>query len=345
MLSFGNEVNVWSRKLFLKILANPEVSTIFLPSITLDTDLLAKTQEHYLKIEVNGVTLFGTCVSPRLISLEELKRCMREIKRLYSDKEVIVSLTYYKASSLPLIIEKIEDVLEEIDGLEINLIPPFYRFRREERELLLLKTAEALRVMERSQAFDVYVKVPFIGVQDRHIKSLADGEVKCIILSMHRIVLYKNSLYAVHSPYLARVLLDYVPLVFDLTKDYKNRLGISADFPAVEHVHELLNKYRVLQLDFNLLDKDIFAVSAEGVEEKRRPVSLRKREFKASIDFSKCNQCEDKLLCVKICPEEAIKLKGEDYPMVDYAKCSACGLCMAICPKNAVHWVRVISPE
>jgi len=345
VISFGNEINLWSKALFLKVLANSEVSMIFLPSITSDTGLLARTKEHFLKIRRNGASLLATCISPRLISLEELKRDVGEIKSLYSYKEVVVSLTYYKASSLPLIIEKIENALGEIDGLEINLIPPFYKIGKDERELLLLKTAEALRVTDRSSTFDIYVKVPFIGVQERHIESLVDGGAKCVILSLHRMIHYKDSLYAVHSPYLARVLSEYIPLVLDLTKDYKNRLGVSADFSTMKYAHELSDKYRVVQLDLNLLDKDVFTILAERVEEERRPISLRKREFKAFIDFSKCNRCEDKLLCLKVCPEDAINLGEEDYPIVDHAKCGACGLCIAICPKNAIHWVRVFSPE
>lgn len=346
MLSFGNEINIWSKALFLKVLANPDVSTLFLPSITLDTSLIAKNGEHFLRIREGEKITLGTCVSPRWVSLEELKEYLREIRKFYDDKEIVISLAYHRISSFSLLVEKIKNIFEEIDGLELNLIPSFYKVGREERELMLLKTAEILRTMESLSALNIYVKAPLIGIQGRHIETLIDGGAEYVILSLHRIIRYKNSIYALHSPYLARILLEYIPLTLDPIEGYRDKVGISADFSDIKHLHKFSKEYRLIQLDFNLLNRELFSIFGEESGEKIQLISIRHPEFKAFIDVSTCNKCEDRLLCVKICPENAINPDGEQkYPRVDFTRCKACGLCIAVCPKEAIHWIRIISPE
>jgi len=60
------------------------------------------------------------------------------------------------------------------------------------------------------------------------------------------------------------------------------------------------------------------------------------------VDEDKCDYC---VLCQDICPEEAIKVKGErpcEAPKVegtvkvDELKCTQCGRCQAVCPYEAV---------
>lgn len=38
--------------------------------------------------------------------------------------------------------------------------------------------------------------------------------------------------------------------------------------------------------------------------------------------------------CVKVCPFDALLMNGDDLPVVDKARCSACGKCVQICPKH-----------
>jgi len=345
VISFGNEINIWSKNLFRKVLDNTQVSAIFLPSITLDTSLIAERTPHFIKAKLSGKIVLGTQVYPTWVSLERLRDCIKQIKGL-TGKKIIASLTYLKINSLTLIAEKIRDIFSEIDGIEINLIPALYKLKGEERELLFLKTAEALRTIESLHFHDVYVKIPFAEVRERHVKALIDGGVDYVILSLHQLILHKNTVYALHSPYISQAFLQYFPLAFHFEKDYWNKIGISADFYSLEHVAKLINEYSLVQLDFNLLSEHIFPLFGETPPEDYRPISPHPRAhlgFKAAINTSKCDACEGGYLCMNVCPEDAVVLEKNELK-VNIAKCTACGLCMAMCPRDAIYWVRIISP-
>ncbi|MGB9854413.1 MAG: 4Fe-4S dicluster domain-containing protein [Candidatus Bathyarchaeales archaeon] len=50
-----------------------------------------------------------------------------------------------------------------------------------------------------------------------------------------------------------------------------------------------------------------------------------------------CFQCED-YPCVNVCPTNALSINGETGAVnVDVSKCSACGLCINICPGKVPH--------
>lgn len=49
--------------------------------------------------------------------------------------------------------------------------------------------------------------------------------------------------------------------------------------------------------------------------------------------------------CAKVCPSEAIRVEPsiKDLPVVDYDRCTGCGLCVAVCPGLAIFIVDVSS--
>jgi len=54
----------------------------------------------------------------------------------------------------------------------------------------------------------------------------------------------------------------------------------------------------------------------------------------------KCIACG---LCVKFCPEDAIRIKkvdGKNKSVVDYKYCKGCGLCAEICPIKAIKMIN-----
>jgi NAD-dependent dihydropyrimidine dehydrogenase PreA subunit/nitroreductase len=53
-----------------------------------------------------------------------------------------------------------------------------------------------------------------------------------------------------------------------------------------------------------------------------------------TINQGKCNGCG---LCVRICHESCIELKGRAI-IIDYNTCSTCGQCIAVCPAQALSW-------
>jgi len=51
--------------------------------------------------------------------------------------------------------------------------------------------------------------------------------------------------------------------------------------------------------------------------------------------------------CATVCPSKAISVEPsiKDLPVVDYDRCTGCGLCVAVCPGLAIFIVDVSSPN
>jgi 2-oxoacid:acceptor oxidoreductase delta subunit (pyruvate/2-ketoisovalerate family) len=55
------------------------------------------------------------------------------------------------------------------------------------------------------------------------------------------------------------------------------------------------------------------------------------------IDLARCTRC---FLCFALCPEGAIGLDAENYPVVDYAHCKGCLVCVTECPTHTIRQER-----
>ena len=51
------------------------------------------------------------------------------------------------------------------------------------------------------------------------------------------------------------------------------------------------------------------------------------------IDYNKCNGCG---VCVEICPTDALRLNNKNKPFMKYDECWYCGCCELECPKKAL---------
>lgn len=74
--------------------------------------------------------------------------------------------------------------------------------------------------------------------------------------------------------------------------------------------------------------------------------------FKAKLKFYHCRSSYE---CIAACPEKAITKGVDRFPSmacvslellpglaeIDPAKCSGCGLCIYVCPNNAIEMVKV----
>jgi pyruvate ferredoxin oxidoreductase gamma subunit len=61
------------------------------------------------------------------------------------------------------------------------------------------------------------------------------------------------------------------------------------------------------------------------------------RVFRPEIDLAHCTRC---CICFAFCPEGAIELDEQQYPVVDYAHCKGCLVCVTECPPKAIAEVR-----
>ena len=57
---------------------------------------------------------------------------------------------------------------------------------------------------------------------------------------------------------------------------------------------------------------------------------------KGAITVRGCSQgCIGCGMCIKICPHDAIHV-DKNLAVIDYDKCTSCGLCAAVCPKKLI---------
>ena len=61
------------------------------------------------------------------------------------------------------------------------------------------------------------------------------------------------------------------------------------------------------------------------------------RTFKPEFDMDACNK---RGLCYLYCPDGVVKYKDDTLPEIDYLYCKGCGICAAVCPKEALQMVR-----
>ncbi|MEA2071178.1 MAG: 4Fe-4S dicluster-binding protein [Asgard group archaeon] len=54
---------------------------------------------------------------------------------------------------------------------------------------------------------------------------------------------------------------------------------------------------------------------------------------KAVVDKDECIKCQ---LCFFLCPDSAITMDDDKYPVVDFDYCKGCGICVAECPVQCI---------
>jgi pyruvate ferredoxin oxidoreductase gamma subunit len=58
------------------------------------------------------------------------------------------------------------------------------------------------------------------------------------------------------------------------------------------------------------------------------------RIFRPSIDLAACTRCS---LCVWRCPDGAVGINDQGYPVIDYETCKGCMICAEECPVKCIH--------
>ncbi len=60
------------------------------------------------------------------------------------------------------------------------------------------------------------------------------------------------------------------------------------------------------------------------------------KKARLSIDRAKCSPCSG-FVCIGVCPQGLLELDKEKKPeLVDEAACNQCGVCINLCPNQAI---------
>ena len=58
------------------------------------------------------------------------------------------------------------------------------------------------------------------------------------------------------------------------------------------------------------------------------------RSMRPVIDYERCHRCT--WICGTFCPDNAISVRPDGYPEVDYDHCKGCLICVAVCPSHVI---------
>ncbi|MCR5312079.1 MAG: 4Fe-4S binding protein [Bacteroidaceae bacterium] len=66
-------------------------------------------------------------------------------------------------------------------------------------------------------------------------------------------------------------------------------------------------------------------------------IQNKKYRFRAESEEDRCVACG---VCMNVCPREAIHIHKGCYAVVDRDKCVGCGLCVKACPAGVMHKIE-----
>lgn len=61
------------------------------------------------------------------------------------------------------------------------------------------------------------------------------------------------------------------------------------------------------------------------------------RSMRPVIDYDRCHRCT--WICGTFCPDNAISVRADGYPEIDYDHCKGCLICVAVCPSHVIEGV------
>jgi len=120
-------------------------------------------------------------------------------------------------------------------------------------------------------------------------------------------------------------------------ENHQSLIGaIASGKRAVVGLKQMLDKYPFpyegIDSLLNLKDSDFSMVPSEEIQSGTN-ISDFISQFNLFQSCEKCNHCIDNLGCPAL-----IKVNGKI--IVEDSRCTKCGLCIDVCPNDAIHWVK-----
>ena len=346
---FGNELGTPSFNLYDRMLSSDRVHGVYLPTLDVEMAFQAGGGTKFLGLKMGDRVLIASSARPLKMSLEEYKSFARRLSALNSEgKPMYLSMYFSKPSTIVLLLEKLSLELEEaVAGVEINLVPLYATPGEVEREKLVLKIAEAAR--EARSGLRVVARIPYCiayceGLARELLKSF-----EAVTISLHPLLEVGGVSYFLHSPLSSKIALEGLRLAAgEVLDEFRDSIEVSTDVLDYREAIDLSRRFSAVHLDLNLVlgDGAIAAVSEPSFDIRRPPEIPRpQEELEIRVSRDLCDKCDEYYPCRYLCPENAIEVGWDGYPKILVDRCTACGLCLAACPKGALELVRIIRPS
>jgi len=92
--------------------------------------------------------------------------------------------------------------------------------------------------------------------------------------------------------------------------------------------------------DWVELTTEVGARAAPVIETPLTSLQVRTglwRLLRPVIDYDRCNRCS--WICASFCPDNAIRVRDDGAPEIDYEHCKGCMICVMQCPPHAIDTV------
>ena len=127
--------------------------------------------------------------------------------------------------------------------------------------------------------------------------------------------------------------------MLDILTDIANGEGNPGDIELLEELGEVIKEASLCALGGTAANPVLSAIRyfrdeyREHIEDKRCRAGVCKGLIRFTVDEEKCTGCG---VCLKICPQNAISGKKKEVHSIDQELCIKCGLCRDSCKFEAI---------
>lgn len=245
----------------------------------------------------------------------------RSAKRLNTNNEIILSCLETE-EDMPAFTEEIVHAREE----GITIIPNSYVAKCSEKERIeiVLNAFDSNNHLEDLRCDYIVVAIGQQGYVDEYA-AIGDEHLS----KENRIKADKNTGFtSFKNVFVAGDICDdnHMSLIGAIASGKRAVIGLKQHLEGYQHSYEGLNAL------LNLNHKENEGATANSIALEGDITEFIKK-FNLFQSCEKCNHCIDNLGCPAM-----IKVEGKI--VIDYTKCTKCGLCIDVCPNDAIAWEK-----